>query len=192
MPIKIKEVPSTHCQCAASPNPEDTDSPFTEDENGTAMEVDTPSAEATEALASTVTVNPSQCGSLVPVAEDTHSFIADDGGEENATPMEVDNLSEEAIQALASTGTVDAAAVFHFDSSMTSFYMDVDMTTAFIPSFEMEMFESENFLISAGQSLGIWLPRFGEKEKEDLVPDNCKEFLVSLDKGERHSSFTFV
>jgi len=90
---------------------------------------------------------------------------------------------------VTSTGTVDPASVFKFDSTITNFPMDVDMSTAFIPSFEMDLYESENFLTSAGQRLGIWHPHFGEKEREDLAPDNYKEFSTSLSKGERHVQF---
>jgi hypothetical protein len=93
--------------------------------------------------------------------------------------MEVDSLSEEAIQALVPTMTVDPTAVLQFDSTWT---MDVDFCTSFIPSFEMD--PCENYLTSAGQSLGIWHSRFGEKEK---VPDNYKEFLALLDRDEEES-----
>lgn len=114
--------------------------------------------------------------------EERHSAVTEDG--EQGTSMEVDAQSEEAILSLSPVVCVDPANFFHL--SQTNLFGDIDISTAFVPSFGMNL--DENILHSEGQSI-----IFGYRlSKEYTIPGNLEGLLNSLDEGEQHRAFTVV
>jgi hypothetical protein len=107
--------------------------------------------------------------------EETRTPIAvDPSSEEDArTPMEVDPLSEEVVRLLAPpVQHVDAATLFRA-ADTTTFEEPVDMSTAFIAGFAMDV--DDNLLHSFGQSITT------AKAK---IPSNLAPLLKDLDEEE--------